>query len=97
MNSLIRDGREEGFIKILTQKGSDKILGMTAVGVGAGNWSGEFVLAINQSIGLNQILKTVHAYPTLTEAAPRVAALWKKQQTSEKTLRLLQKFHQWRL
>lgn len=97
LDRALTDGREEGFIKILTKKDSDKILGMTAVGAEAGNWTGEFVLAINQNIGLNQILKTVHAYPTLTEAAPRVAALWKKQQTSEKALRLLQKFHKWRL
>ena len=70
---------------------------MTAIGTDAGNWTGGFVLAINKGIGLNQILKTVHPYPTLTEAAPRVAALWKKQHTLKKTLQFLQKFHQWRL
>ena len=96
LDRALTDGKDEGFIKIFTKKGSDKILGMTAVGTEAGNWTGGFVLAINQGIGLNQILKTVHAYPTLTESAPRVAALWKKQHTSKKILSLLQKFHQWR-
>ena len=97
LDRAVTEGKEEGFLKILTKKGSDKILGMTAVGAEAGHWTGGLILAINQGIGLNRILHTVHPYPTLTEVAPRVAALWKKQRTSEKTLRFLQKFHQWRL
>ena len=97
LDRAVTEGKEEGFLKILTKKGSDKILGMTAVGSEAGHWTGGLILAINQGIGLNRILHTVHPYPTLTEAAPQAAALWKKQHTPKKTLQFLQKFHQWRL
>ncbi|MCY4513316.1 MAG: FAD-dependent oxidoreductase [Bdellovibrionales bacterium] len=97
LDRALTDGKEEGFIKVLTKKGSDKILGMTAVGSDAGQWTGGLILAINQGIGLNQILKTVHAYPTLTEIAPKAAALWKKRHISKATFQILQKFHQWRL
>ena len=96
LDRAVTEGKEEGFLKILTKKGSDKILGMTALGAEAGHWTGGLVLAINQGIGLNRILHTVHPYPTLTEAAPRAAALWKKQSVSERTLQFLQKFHRWR-
>ena len=40
LDRAICDGTENGFVKILTKKGSDKILGCTIVGPQAGDMIG---------------------------------------------------------
>lgn len=96
LDRAITESHEEGFIKILTAKKKDKILGVTAVGSNAGNWIGEFILAIQQGIGLNAILNTTHPYPTMIEACKYVAGTWKRNQTSPQVLKWLKKFHNFR-
>ena len=97
LDRAITEGYEEGFIKILTHKKKDKILGVVAVGHNAGHWIGEFILAIQQRIGLNAILNTVHPYPTMIEACKYVAGAWKRDQVSPKVLNWLETFHKFRI
>ena len=42
----LADGEAHGFIKVLTQPGKDKILGVTIVGSHAGELLAEFVFAL---------------------------------------------------
>jgi pyruvate/2-oxoglutarate dehydrogenase complex dihydrolipoamide dehydrogenase (E3) component len=67
-----------GFAKILTSKGSDKILGATIVGPHAGDLLHEFVLAMSAKIGLGKIASTIHAYPTLAELARKAGDKYNK-------------------
>ena len=97
LDRAITESHEEGFVKILTQKKKDKILGVVAVGHNAGNWSGEFILAIQQKIGLNAILNTIHPYPTMIEACKYVSGEWKKTQTSPEIFKWLKRFHDFRI
>ena len=55
----------EGFVKVLTVPGRDRILGVTIVGDHAGDLLAEYVLAMKHGLGLNKILGTIHTYPTL--------------------------------
>ncbi len=96
LDRAIADGDDHGFVKVLTAKGSDQILGATIVGVHAGDLLAEFILAMKWGIGLNKILGTIHAYPTFSEATKYTAGNWKKAHKPEAVLRWVEKFHAWR-
>ena len=72
------DGEEEGFVKVHTQKGSDKILGATIVARQAGDMINEITLAMVAGIGLKTIGEVIHPYPTQAEAIARVAGLYNR-------------------
>ncbi len=96
LDRAITDNKANGFIKVLTKPGKDKILGVTIVGEHAGDLLAEFVLAMKQGTGLNKILGTIHIYPTLAEANKYVAGVWRKQHQPGLLLNLACRFHQWR-
>lgn len=95
LDRAIADGEAHGFIKVLTVPGKDKILGISIVGAHAGELLAEFVLALKYGLGLNKILSTVHAYPTLVEANKYVAGVWRKAHAPQGILRLLEHYHAW--
>ena len=97
LDRAIADGQAYGFVKVLTQQGKDKILGVTLVGPHSGDLIAEFVLAMKHGLGMNKLLGTIHIYPTMTEANKFAAGNWKKAHAPEKVLGWLKKFHQWRL
>lgn len=68
----IVESEETGYGKVLTEKGGDKILGVTLVGPHAGDLLHEFVLAMTHGIGLGGIASTIHAYPTFAELARKL-------------------------
>jgi pyruvate/2-oxoglutarate dehydrogenase complex dihydrolipoamide dehydrogenase (E3) component len=92
----ITEGQAHGFVKVLTPPGKDRILGATIVGEHAGDLISEFTLAMKHGIGLNKILGTIHAYPTLAEANKAVAGNWKRANAPERALDFLQRYHAWR-
>jgi len=75
--------------------GKDKILGVTIVGVHAGDLLAEYVLAMKHGLGLNKILGTIHTYPTLAEANKYAAGEWKRAHQPLGLLRWVEKFHAW--
>ncbi len=95
LDRAIADSEDHGWVKILTCKGSDKILGVTIVGHHAGDLLAEYVLAMKQRIGLNKILGTIHTYPTLAEANKMAAGEWKRAHTPEKVLQWVEKYLTW--
>lgn len=97
LDRAITDEAARGFVKVLTEPGKDRILGVTLVGEHAGDLIAEYVLAMTHNLGLNTILGTVHAYPTLAEANKYAAGEWRKAHAPQMALRLLQRFHRWRL
>jgi hypothetical protein len=66
------------------------------VGERAGELIAELALAMKHRIGLNEILGTVHAYPTLAEANKMAAGVWKRTHAPERVLRLVERYHVWR-
>lgn len=96
LDRAIADGTTDGFVKILTPPGSDRILGVTVVGDHAGDVIAEHVLAMSRGIGLNGILGTVHVYPTLAEANKLAAGAWRRTRVSPRTTALLKRYHDWR-
>ncbi|PCM44214.1 FAD-dependent oxidoreductase [Marinobacter sp. ANT_B65] len=96
LDRAITEGEDYGFIKILTQPGKDKILGVVVAGSHAGEILAEFTLAMKHGLGLNKILGTVHPYPTWNESAKYAAGEWKRAHAPEGILKLLEKLHSWR-
>jgi pyruvate/2-oxoglutarate dehydrogenase complex dihydrolipoamide dehydrogenase (E3) component/uncharacterized membrane protein YdjX (TVP38/TMEM64 family) len=78
LDRAIADGEAHGFVKVITPKGSDKILGATIVGEHAGDLLVEFVAAMKHGFGLEGILATIHTYPTLGEANKFAAGVYKR-------------------
>ncbi|MEY3289203.1 MAG: hypothetical protein RLZZ419_1445 [Pseudomonadota bacterium] len=96
LDRAITDGVAHGFVKVLTQQGKDRILGVTIVGEHAGDLLAEFVLAMKHNIGLNKLLGTIHIYPTMVEANKYVAGVWRRDHAPEILLRWVGCFHAWR-
>lgn len=78
-----------GFLKVITPPGSDRILGVTVVGPHAAEILGQFTLALNNNLGLSAILRTVQPYPSYAEAPRKLAGLWRARQTRAWQTRLL--------
>ncbi len=96
LDRAIADEEAHGLVKVLTQPGKDKILGVTIVGHHAGELIAEYVAAMRHGFGMNKILATIHIYPTLSEANKYAAGVWKKNHKPEKLLSWVEKFHGWR-
>jgi pyruvate/2-oxoglutarate dehydrogenase complex dihydrolipoamide dehydrogenase (E3) component len=69
VDRAVVESEEAGFAKVLTAKGSDKILGATIVAPHAGDLLHEFMLAMKTGVGMATIASTIHAYPTFAELA----------------------------
>lgn len=61
-------GDSEGSVKVLTDKETDRILGMHIIGPNAGEMIAEGVLAMEYGAAAEDIARTCHAHPTLSEA-----------------------------
>ena len=96
LDRAVTESANVGFIKIITPKGKDKILGVTIVAEHAGDIMPEFILAMKHGLGLNKILGTIHMYPTWAEGNKYAAGEWKRNHAPEKVLNLLEKYHTWR-
>jgi dihydrolipoamide dehydrogenase len=68
-----------GFVKILTDAKTDKILGAHIIGPDAGTLIAELALAIEFAASAEDVGRTCHAHPTLNEAVKEAAlAAWNK-------------------
>lgn len=93
LDRAIADSLDEGFVRVLTKPGTDTILGATIVAANASDLILEFISAMKNGFGLNDILSTIHIYPTMGEANKYLAGNWKRKQHGPKLFSLLQKFH----
>jgi len=68
-NSRARaNGSSDGFVKVLADKETDKILGVHIMGPNAGEMIAEGVLGMEYGASSEDIARTCHAHPTLSEA-----------------------------
>lgn len=86
-----------GFLKVLTERGRDRIIGVTLVGDGASETLAVFVLAMKHKLGLNKLRRTVHINPTLAEASLAVAEAWRRAHTAKRSQTWAARLHRWRL
>jgi len=63
----------EGFVKILADAKTDRVLGVQLICADAGNMIAEAVLAMEFGASAEDIARTCHAHPTLSEAVKEAA------------------------
>ena len=63
----------QGFAKVIAAKDDDQILGVHIIGPMAGELIGEAVLAMEYSASTEDLQRTIHAHPTLSEALHEAA------------------------
>jgi len=97
VDRAITDEATTGFIKVITRRNNDKILGVCIVGEHSSELIAEFVLAKTHNLGLNKILQTVHLYPTRGEINRLVAGQWRQKKFTAYQRKLLKLFQNWRL
>ena len=95
LDRAIADGEAHGFVKVITPKGTDKILGCTIVGEHAGDLLVEFVAAMKHGFGLEGILGTIHTYPTLGEANKYAAGVYKRSTATVGKLAVAKAMNDW--
>ena len=66
-------GETEGFVKIIADAESDKILGVHIVGPHATDLIAEAAVAMQAGMTVEQLARTIHAHPTLAEAVMEAA------------------------
>lgn len=66
-------GATDGMVKIISDKVSDKILGVHIVGHAASEIIAEAVLAIEFSASTEDLVRTIHAHPSLSKALHEAA------------------------
>ena len=96
LDRAVAEGANRGFVKLLVQPGKDTILGVTIVAAQAGELVAEYVMAMKHGLGLNKLLGTIHAYPTMAEANKYAAGEWKRANQPERVLKWVERYHRWR-
>ena len=66
-------GKTEGMVKIIAHADSDKILGVHIIGANASELIAEAVIAMEFSASSEDLARTIHAHPTISEAMHEAA------------------------
>jgi dihydrolipoamide dehydrogenase len=73
------NARTEGFVKVLADKATDRVLGVHVIGAEAGTMIAEAALAMEFAASAEDIGRICHAHPTVNEAMKEAAlAAWEK-------------------
>ena len=78
-------------MKLVTARGSDRLLGALVVGPEAGEIISEYVTAMTHGLGLKKVFSTIHVYPTRMDAARLAAGAWRRNDVSKGLLSALQR------
>ena len=73
-------GEAEGFVKILADTKTDKVLGVHIIGLHAGEMIAEMSIAMEFGASSEDIARTCHAHPTFSEAIKEAALSVEKRQ-----------------
>ncbi len=96
VDRCVLDGETEGFARVHLRHGTDTILGATIVGRHAGEMIAELALAMTAGLGLGVIGRTIHPYPTRTEAVRKLADAWSRTRLTPTLRRLFAGWLAWR-
>jgi dihydrolipoamide dehydrogenase len=72
-------GATDGFVKVLADKATDRVLGAHIIGPDAGTLIAEIVMAMEFGASAEDVARVCHAHPSLNEAVKEAAmAAWEK-------------------
>ena len=96
VDRAVLDGETAGFVKVHVKQGTDRIVGGTIVAAHAGEMIAELALAMTNRLGLAAVGRTIHPYPTQSEALKRVADAWSRTRLTPLVKRLFDRWLAWR-
>jgi len=96
IDRALTDGEEEGFLKLLTRKGTGRIVGATIAGAHAGEMISEVSVAMAGRVGLGNLAQVIHPYPTRADAVRRAGNLYLRNRLTPRIQRLLKGWLKWR-
>ena len=88
VDRAVVENSTSGFAKVLTRKGSDKIIGATIVAEHAGDLLQPLILAMHAGLGLSKVAAAIHPYPTFVEVARKTGDAYNKTRLSPRAKRL---------
>ena len=89
VDRAILESNVEGFVKVHTKKGTDKIVGATIVAENAGDMISEITVAMANGLGLSKIGSTIHPYPTQAEAIRKLGDQFNKTKLTPSSMKML--------
>jgi pyruvate/2-oxoglutarate dehydrogenase complex dihydrolipoamide dehydrogenase (E3) component len=89
------DGVPGGFVRILTPRGKDRILGATIVGPHAGDLIGEVAVAMAGGVGLGRLSAVVHPYPSYAEAIRQLGDTYQRTRLTPRVRGLMGRWLSW--
>lgn len=95
VDRAIAEGEEEGFVKIHTLRGTDKILGATIVARHAGEMISEISVAMAAGMGLGRLAFVIHPYPTQAEAIRHCGDAYNRTRLTPTVKKLFQRWLAW--
>jgi pyruvate/2-oxoglutarate dehydrogenase complex dihydrolipoamide dehydrogenase (E3) component len=95
VDRAVLDGETEGFIKVHVRRGSDKITGATVVARHAGEMISEVTAVMVARAGLTKLARTIHPYPTQSEAIKRLADAYVRTRLTPRLKRWLDRWFAW--
>ncbi len=66
----------EGFVKLVGEEGTGRLLGCHAAGFASGEFIGEVAFALEMGATVRDLAETIHPHPTFSELLQEVAFLW---------------------
>jgi len=95
VDRALTDGKTDGFVKVLTAKGRDRIVGAAVVGAHAGELIGTLSFAMTNRLGLKAIAETVFPYLTYTEALKTIADTYNRTRLTPFVARVMRTWLRW--
>ncbi len=95
VDRAILDDQTVGYFKVLTKKGTDRILGATIVASHAGEMISPITLAMTNRLGLRAIANTIFSYPTQSEGLKKVADSYNRSRLTPFVKWFFQKWLSW--
>jgi len=96
VDRAILDGETEGFLRVHTERGRDRILGATIVGKHAGDLISEVSLAMKAGVGLGRIASVIHPYPTRADGIRKLGDLYNRTRLTPRAKSILSGIARWR-
>jgi len=96
VDRAVLDGEDEGFVKVHTRSGKDRIVGATIVARHAGDMISEISAAMAAGKGLKTLAGVIHPYPTQADAIKQVAGQYYANILTPFRKRLLERWFTWK-
>ncbi len=96
LDRAVAEHETDGFLKLVTRRGSDRLLGAVAAGAHAGEIASMLALAMKHRVGVNGLLSTLVPYPAWSEAIKRGAGQWKQAHAPAWIFPWLARYHRFR-